>query len=116
MNKLDEKYLEKSAGILRAARQGAGLSLREVARRAGTSHATLLAYESGRKVPSVVTFLRVLEACGYGVDIVTSPRIKERDGIDRGDELLQALKLAAEFPAKVPRRMDYPRFPEPAGT
>ncbi|HKI74771.1 MAG TPA: helix-turn-helix transcriptional regulator [Pseudomonadales bacterium] len=111
MNKLDQTYLERSARLLRQARLDAGLSLREVARRAGTSHSTLLAYESGRKVPSIVTFLRILEACGYGVDIVVSNRVKYRDGIERGEELERVLDLAAQFPARVPRRMNYPRFP-----
>lgn len=49
MDKLDQTYLDRSAGLLRQARLDAGLSLREVARRAGTSHATVLAYECARK-------------------------------------------------------------------
>ena len=43
---------------LRRARLSAGLSLREVAQRAGTSHATLSAYERGLKSP----FLRIVNA------------------------------------------------------
>lgn len=63
------------------------------------------------KAPSIVTFLRILECCGYGVDVIVSPRVKYRDGIERGDELERVLELAAEFPARVSRRMHYPRFP-----
>lgn len=111
MDKLDRTYLERAARLLTQARLDAGLSLREVARRAGTSHATVLAYERGRKAPSIVTFLRILECCGNGVDMVVSPRVKYRDGIERGDELKRVLELAAEFPARIPRRMNYPRFP-----
>lgn len=109
MNRTDH-FSAIAAGMLRDARYRAGLSLREVARRAGTSHATLHAYESGEKVPSVAVFLRVLDACSFAVDVELSPRIRWQDGIYRGDELEQVLELAAEFPARVSRYMDYPRF------
>ena len=41
------RYTARIAATLRTARQEADSSLREVATRAGTSHATLLAYEQG---------------------------------------------------------------------
>jgi transcriptional regulator with XRE-family HTH domain len=103
----------RAARTLRDARKRAGLSLREAARRAGTSHATLHAYESGDKVPSIAVFLRVLDACGFAVDLDLSPRIRWQDGIYRGDELEQVLDLAGEFPARASRYMDYPRFGKP---
>jgi transcriptional regulator with XRE-family HTH domain len=102
---------QSTAALLAQARAKAGLSLRELAERAKTSHATLSAYEKGRKVPSVTTFLRILEACGNAVEIQLHPRIRERDGIPRGDELEAVLKLAAQFPAKASRHLDYPCFP-----
>jgi transcriptional regulator with XRE-family HTH domain len=98
------------AELLRRTRLAAGLSLREAAGIARTSHATWLAYETGRKIPSVVVFVRLLEACSVGVDIVTEPRIRRRDGIERGAELASALRLAEQFPAKVARRLRYPRL------
>ena len=82
------------AGILRHARREAGLSLREVAARAGTSHATIIAYEKGAKVPGAATFLRLLEACGFAVDIRLERRVREHAGLARGDELEQVLRLA----------------------
>ena len=105
------KYTEQVAITLRAARLEARGSLREVATRAGTSHATLLAYEQGRKVPSVATFLRVLDACGFAVDFRRSRRIRHRDGIDRGKELEAVLELAAQFPARHSKKLTFPRFP-----
>ena len=48
---------------LRFVRARAGISQREVARRAGTSSATLSRYESGALVPNVGTFNRLVEAC-----------------------------------------------------
>lgn len=80
-------------------------------RRAGTSHATILAYEQGTKTPGAATFLRLLEACGYGVQIRLDRRIRERDGLERGEELEQVLRLAEQFPVNVARRMSYPRWP-----
>lgn len=98
------------ARTLRDARAAAGLSLRALARRAGTSHPTLLAYEQGRKVPGTATFVRILEACGLAVDFALSPRIRERDGLDRGEELAQVLLLAEQFPVRASRHLDCPRF------
>lgn len=95
---------------LTSARQAAGLSLRELARRAGTSHATLLAYEKGQKMPSVATFLRIVEAANFAVDFDLSPRIRMMDGLDRGEELEQALELAAQFPARQSKHLELPRF------
>ena len=92
---------------LRRARRQAGLSLRDAARRAGTSHATLSTYEKNRKVPSVVTFLRILEACSYSVDIGLRPRIRERHGMPRGEELEAVLELAEQFPAKPLKKLTF---------
>ncbi len=108
----NDQHLEQmAAGTLAAARHEAGVSLRELARRAGTSHPTLLAYETGRKSPSITVFLRILNACGYAVDFQLSPRVRWKDGIPRGEELESVLALAAEFPARSQRKMDYPTFP-----
>jgi transcriptional regulator with XRE-family HTH domain len=49
---------------LRRAREDAGLSQSELAGRARTSQATISAYESGRKQPSVETLSRLLAATG----------------------------------------------------
>ena len=102
-----------AANNLRVARQKAGLSLRELARRAGTSHATLVAYEKGSKIPSVATFMRILSACGFSVDIQLSRRVRFANGLDRGQELVMALDLADQFPSRKQRKMSYPLFGRP---
>lgn len=51
----------------RAAR---GLSQRALAARAGNSGATVAAYETGTKDPRTSTWLRLLAAAGYEVDVV----------------------------------------------
>lgn len=52
------------AELLRAARQAAGLTQAELARRSSTSQSAVAAYESGAKVPSVETMNRLLGAAG----------------------------------------------------
>jgi transcriptional regulator with XRE-family HTH domain len=99
-----------ASNLLRRARLRAGLSLRAAAERAATSHATLAAYESGRKIPGLTTYLRLLNAYGYGVDIELSLRIRERDGYPRGEELEAVLELAGQFPARHSKKLNYPRF------
>lgn len=58
-----------AATIIERARQSAQLSQRELARRAGTSGATIAAYESGAKVPRFDTLERLLRSCGVGFEI-----------------------------------------------
>ena len=106
------------AGTLRRARLDANLSLRELAARAGTSHSTLAAYEAGRAVPGVDTLSRILRAAGYASDIqlTRQPDATEAERRAKGDELLQALGLAAMFPARHRSRLGFPPFPrQPLG-
>ena len=99
-----------AAAAIKRARQRAGLSLRELARRAGTSHATLAAYESGRKVPSVETFDRIVRAAGYAPIVELAPTVGGIDRGDRGRELREVLELAAKFPARHAAKLTVPRF------
>jgi transcriptional regulator with XRE-family HTH domain len=95
-----------AAATLRDARRRAGLTLRQLAERADTSHSTLSAYESGRKVPTVATLERILRAAGFALDLALTPR-----PADRGRELEAALELAGHFPTRHAPTLDYPRFP-----
>ena len=100
-----------SAGtVVRRARERAGLSLRALATAAGTSHSTLAAYEAGRKTPTVDTLDRILDAAGFAIDRELSPRIRSRNGLSRGEELVQVLELAAQFPARHSSEMTCPVF------
>jgi transcriptional regulator with XRE-family HTH domain len=110
MDAEDHSSDSRVADTLRLARSRAGLSLRDLARRAGTSHSTLAAYEHGRKAPTVPTFLRILAACGFATDFQLSLRVRERDGLDRGRELEDVLDLAAQFPSRPGRTIRYPKF------
>ncbi len=86
-----------AARTLRRVRLEARLSLRALAERAGTSHATLAAYEARRAVPRVDTLDRILRAAGYATDIDVARRADATD-VERsakGEELREALELAA---------------------
>lgn len=54
---------------LRTARQTAGLSISELARRSGTSRAAIHAYEAGTVSPSLDTAQRILAAMGHTLTI-----------------------------------------------
>jgi transcriptional regulator with XRE-family HTH domain len=99
-----------AAATIRAARRRAGLTLRELAARARTSHSTLAAYEAGRKVPTVDTFERVLRAAGYETTGELRPAVGGPDPAARGRELLEVLDLAARFPARHEPALRFPRF------
>ena len=99
-----------AAAALRSARSRSGLSLRELARRAHTSHPTLVAYESGAKIPSVETFDRVMRAAGYEVNLELTRVVGGPDPTERGRELVEVLELAARFPARHSPTLAFPRF------
>jgi transcriptional regulator with XRE-family HTH domain len=101
-----------AARLIRTARQRAGLTLRELAARAHTSHSTLAAYEQARKTPNVDTLDRILTACGFRVDVTLAPRPAEvaADPAARGRELVEVLELAEMFPARHARTLTAPRF------
>lgn len=99
-----------AAHLLRTARERSGLTLRQLAHRARTSHSTLAAYEAGRKVPTVTTLARVLRAAGFAVDAELRARAGGADPEARGRELLAVLDLADHLPARHESRLPYPRF------
>lgn len=94
----------RSDELIRRARRRAGLSQRELAERASTSHAAVAQYETGVKVPRADTLARLLEAAGFVPEVSLQPRADrtpaEREA--KGRELLAALELAAQFPLRRP--------------
>lgn len=81
-----------ASAILQYARKKANLSQRELARRAGTTQATISRIEDGLISPRVDTLERLLEACGFQLEAI--PRRGE--GVDRS--AIRA--LLAETPAR----------------
>jgi transcriptional regulator with XRE-family HTH domain len=98
-----------AASTIRMARRSARLTLRELADRAETSHATIAAYEAGTKTPRVDTLDRIVRAAGFGTDIEFERR-PDADRVRKGRELAAALDLASSFPARHAHRLRYPRL------
>lgn len=89
-----------SADTLRYARARAGFSLREAARRGGVSHSALSAYERGLRTPSLDKLFGILHALGFAVRIELEPRVRERNGVPRGEELVEVIRLAEHYPPR----------------
>lgn len=98
----------EASEIVRQLHRRSGLGLRELARRAGTSHATLHLYETGAKEPRVDTVERLAAAAGFDLAVTLVPR--PAGAAERGRELEAALELAAAFPARHHRRLRAPVF------
>lgn len=65
-----------AAGLLRQARQRAGMSQVELAGRAGVTQSVISAYESGRRQPSLPTLAALIEATGF--ELATTVRRQPR--------------------------------------
>lgn len=72
-----------TSALISRAREAAGLSMTDLAERAGTSRPTLSAYEHGRVSPTLETVERVLGATGYRLAITPVIRWREVD-VGRG--------------------------------
>ena len=84
-----------AGNLIKLARHDSGLSQRELARRAGTSQATISAYESGSKSPSLDTLAGIVRAAGQDLRIQVVP-------YDDHDDVMAAYE--ASLPAKVRER------------
>ena len=102
---------------IRRARIDAGLTQHALAARAGTSQATISAYESGRKQPSIETLERVLAATGARLAVVPRqrrPRRPTRRELARAGRMLKdVMGLAEALPVRHRRTLDFPRLPAP---
>ena len=100
--------------ILREARSRADLTQAALAERAGTSQATVSAYESGTKHPSVQTLERLLNAAGAGLVVehgrpeLVAPSASRH--AHTGRALLEVLALAEALPTRHEPRLRFPRL------
>jgi transcriptional regulator with XRE-family HTH domain len=99
---------------LREARERGRLTQAELARRAGTSQATISAYENGRKHPSVETLARLLSTAGarltveHGHHPVLQPSAAQDAKTARA--LADVIALAEALPTRHERELHYPRL------
>jgi transcriptional regulator with XRE-family HTH domain len=104
----------EAGSTLRSARKRAGLTQGELAERAGTSQATISAYEKGSKQPSVATFSRLLAAAGsrLAVEQARAPLAEPSPAelARAGQTLAEVIGLAEALPARHSRKLRYPRL------
>jgi transcriptional regulator with XRE-family HTH domain len=102
------------ARALREARRRTGLTQSELADRTGTSQATVSAYETSAKGPSVATLSRLLAAMGVrlvaepGGPRVRTPSAQDHAGVAR--RLLDVLTLAEALPTRHEQQLGFPRL------
>lgn len=77
--------------VLRSARRRAGLSQRELGRRAGTSGAAVAAYETGTKEPRLSTLQRLVTAAGQTLRVGLDPDAVQQLPLSRADRISLAL-------------------------
>ena len=103
------------ARTLREARLRSGLTQAKLASRCGTSQATLSAYESGAKQPSIDTLSRLLAATGGRLVVARDPagvRQPSRAELARaGATLVEVLDLAQALPVRHAPSLRYPPLP-----
>ncbi len=98
-----------AADVVRSARERAGLSKRELARRAHTSAAALVTYEQGTRDPSVGTLDRIVRAAGSDMRIVV--RRQGPDPVVAETRLRQVLELADALPRRpASRELTFPKL------
>lgn len=97
---------------LRAARTRAGLTQAALARRAGTSQATISAYEHGRKEPSVATLARLLAATGSRLTVIAGSNAVRRPSPEElaraGRSLVDVMLLAEALPTRHDPTLRFP--------
>lgn len=101
------------ASTLRRARKRVGMTQAALAAQAGTSQATVSAYESGAKRPSIATLVRLLDAAGSRLsvepaDAARRPGLAEHARTAR--TLGDVLALAEALPVRHQPDLDYPRL------
>ncbi len=106
------------AATLRRTRTELGITQADLARLTGTSQATISAYETGAKEPSLGTFERLLAAMDARLVIepsgargTSTPRRPSRAQLLRaGSALVDVLGLAEALPARRPTTLRFPRL------
>src|SRR5688500_15364491 len=102
-----------AALLIRTCRRRAGLSQRDLARRADTSAAAVCLYERGERVPRVDTLARLIAASGATLELVAARSPIDVDA--NGRELVELLALADDLPQRSGREIESTPFAALAG-
>jgi transcriptional regulator with XRE-family HTH domain len=103
----------EAASALRRARAKAGLSQRELGRRAGVSQTTISLIEDGKTSPRFETLDRLLEVCGFelelipragvGVDRTALRELMQLTPAERARRAIEEARALEKFPIGPPR-------------
>ena len=99
-----------AATLLRGARTRAGLSQRDLARRARTSPAAVCLYETGQRVPRVDTLARLVAAAGSTLELTAHAPVAAIDIGANARALEDLLDLADHLPQRHDAALLAPRF------
>ena len=109
---MDILVLVNVSTTLRDARCSAGLTQAELAQRAGTSQATISAYERGHKEPSVETLARLLAAAGSRLTVSRGSNAVVRPTAAQlaraGRTLIDVMLLAEALPTRHEPTLRFP--------
>jgi transcriptional regulator with XRE-family HTH domain len=94
------------SSTLRAARARAGLTQARLAHLTGTSQATISAYETGAKQPSLDTFSRLIEATGSRLEVANGGAPVRRPSSTERAETARRLRDVLDLAAALPSRHD----------
>ncbi len=103
----------EAASALRRARAKAGLSQRELGRRAGVSQTTISLIEDGKTSPRFETLDRLLEICGFELELIPRAGVGvDRTGLrelmqltpaERARRAIEEARALEKFPIGPPR-------------
>lgn len=90
-----------AAQLIVSARQTAGISQAELARRAGVSRSVMCVYESGKREPGANTLLRILTATGNKISVMPD---RDRTELERSGHILEQVIEFAEALPYIPKK------------
>jgi len=107
-----------TGALLRDSRESAGLTQSALAALAGTSQATVSAYENGSKQPTLTTFLRLVSIAGRRIVLEPLPgrptRLPTSSELGRVARTLPAvIELAEALPHRHGDQLAYPILGSP---
>jgi len=97
-----------ASDLLTRVRRDCGYSQAELARRSGIPRTAINAYERGHRTPTSTTLARLVEACGYALDVNPRPTVDVRKN---ARTLEQVLDLAELLPRRRRGKLTFPPLP-----
>jgi transcriptional regulator with XRE-family HTH domain len=103
-----------TSSLLREIQRRSGLSQAELARRAGLPRSVINAYLRGHREAGAAALSRI--AAAGGLELRLAPRTSPVNPKRAGRRLAQVLDLAEALPFRRPRKLRYPKLPDPGAS